>query len=85
MCANNKETIAKVILLHMQKEFLSIFQLSSFSFYNFDLKKSYHELLRRVYLDKNGNNPATTLAHHNLVDAYEYLKREREREREIER
>ena len=84
MCANNKETIAKVILLHMQKEFLSIFQLSSLSLYNFDLKKLYHELLRRVHPDKNGNNPDSTLAQQNLADAYESMRREREREIEDE-
>ena len=84
MSADKKETINKVILFNKQKEFLSIFQLSSFSLYNFDLKKSYHELLRKVHPDKNGNNPHATLAQQNLVDAYESLRRERERERERE-
>ena len=85
MSADNKETIAKVILLHKQKKILSIFHLSSISLYNFDLKKSYHELLRKVHPDKNGNNPHATLAQQNLVDAYESLRREREREIEDER
>ena len=84
MSADNKETIAKVILLYKQKQFLSIFHLSSISLYTFDLKKLYHELLRKVHPDKNGTNPHATLAHQNLVDAYESLRREREREREIE-
>ena len=89
MSADNKETIAKVIFLHKQKELLSIFQLSSFSLNNFDLKNSYHELTRRVHSYKNGINPDTTSAQHNLVDTYESLKRERkiedEREREREK
>ena len=84
MSADKKETINKVILFNKQKEFLSIFQLSSFSLYNFDLKKSYHELLRKVHIDKNGNNLHATLAQQNLVDAYESLRRERKRERERE-
>ena len=73
MSADNKETIAKVILLHKQKKILSISYLSSISLYNFDLKKSYHELLRKVHPDKNGNNPNATLAQQNLVDAYEHI------------
>ena len=85
MSADNKEMIAKVILLHKQKKILSIFHLSSISLYNFDLKKSYHELLGKVHPDKNGNNPHTTLAQQNLVDAYESLKREIEDEREREK
>ena len=85
MSVHNKETIAKVILLHKQNKFLSIFHLSSISLYTFDLKKSYHELLRKVLPDKNGNNPHATLAQQNLVDAYESLKREREGEIEDER
>ena len=82
MSADNKETIAKVIVLHKQKKYLSIFHLSSFLLYNFDLKKSYQELLRKIHPDKNGNNPHVTLAQQNLVDAHESPRRERERERE---
>ena len=85
MCANNKKTIAKVILLHMQKEFRSIFELSSISLNDSNLKKSYHELVRRVHPDKNGTNPDSTLAQQNLADAYAFLQREREKEIEIER
>ena len=41
--------------------------------------------MRRVHPDKDGNNPGTTLAQHNLVDANKSLKREREIEDERER
>ena len=80
MNADNRETIASVILLHKQKEFRSIFELSSISLNDSNLKKSYHELVRRVHPDKNGTNPDSTLAQQNLADAYA-----REREIEIER
>ena len=84
MNADNRETIASVILLHKQKEFRSIFELSSISLNDSNLKKSYHELVRRVHPDKNGTNPDSTLAQQNLADAYAFLQRERERERERE-
>ena len=84
MSADNRETIASVILLHKQKEFRSIFELSSISLNDSNLKKSYHELVRRVHPDKNGTNPDSTLAQQNLADAYAFLQREREREKEIE-
>ena len=85
MSADNRETIASVILLHKQKEFRSIFELSSISLNDSNLKKSYHELVRRVHPDKNGTNPDSTLAQQNLADAYAFLQREREKEIEIER
>ena len=85
MIADNRETIASVILLHKQKEFRSIFELSSISLNDSNLKKSYHELVRRVHPDKNGTNPDSTLAQQNLADAYAFLQREREKEIEIER
>ena len=84
MNADNRETISSVILLHKQKEFRSICELSSISLNDSNLKKSYHELVRRVNPDKNGTNPDSTLAQQNLADAYAFLQREREREREIE-
>ena len=91
MNADNRETIASVILLHKQKEFRSIFELSSISLNDSNLKKSYHELVRRVHPDKNGTNPDSTLAQHNLADAYAFLQREieieieRQTEKENER
>ena len=85
MSADNRETIASVILLHKQKKFRSIFELSSISLNDSNLKKSYHELVRRVHPDKNGTNPDSTLAQQNLADAYAFLQREREKEIEIER
>ena len=87
MNADNRDTIASIISLHKQKEFRSIFKLSCHSFNDHDLKKSYHELTRRVHPDKNRNSPESTLAQQNLADAYESLQREREIEieREIEK
>ena len=91
MHADNRETIASVILLHKQKEFRSIFELSSISLNDSNLKKSYHELVRRVHPDKNGTNPDSTLAQQNLADAYAFLQREieieieRQTEKENER
>ena len=91
MSADNRETIASVILLHKQKEFRSIFELSSISLNDSNLKKSYHELVRRVHPDKNGTNPDSTLAQQNLADTYAYLQREieieikKETEKENER
>ena len=82
MNADNRDTIASIISLHKQNEFRSIFKLSSHSFNDLDLKKSYHELTRRVHPDKNGDSPESTLAQQNLANAYESLQRERERERE---
>ena len=84
MKADNRETIAPVIRFHKQKEFRSIFELSSILLNDFDLKKSYHELVRRVHPDKNGTNPDSTLAQQNLADAYAFLQREREIEIERE-
>ena len=73
MNADNRKTIASVILLHKYKKIRSIFELSSISLNDFDLKKSYHELMRRVHPDKNGNTPDSTLAQHDLADAYKSL------------
>ena len=56
MSANNNEMITIVMLLHKPKEFRLIFQLASFSLNNFDLKKSFHELTRRIHPDKTGTN-----------------------------
>ena len=84
MNADNRETIASVILLHKQKEFRSIFELFSISLNDSNLKKSYHELVRRVHSNKNGTNPGSTLAQQNLADAYAFLHREKEIEIERE-
>ena len=73
MKADNRETIAPVICLHKQKEFRFIFELSSIALNDFDLKKSFHVLTRRIYPDKNGNNYNSTLAQQNLVDTYASL------------
>ena len=84
MNADNRETIASVILLRKQKEFRSIFELFSTLLNEFDLKKSYDELTRRVHPHMNGTNPDSTLAQQNLADTYAFSKREREIEIERE-
>ena len=84
MNTDNRKTIASVILLHKYKKIRSIFELSSISLNDFDLKKSYHELVRRVHSNKNRTNPNSTFAQQNLANAYAFLQREREIEIERE-
>ena len=76
---DNSKTIENIILLHKQKVFCFIFQLPViFSTVIFKLKNAFRTFLKRFYPDKNGNNASATLAQHNILEEFQYLKQEEE-------
>ena len=76
---DNSKTIESVILLHKQNVFCFIFQLAVTSSTDvFKLKNAFRTLLKRFHPDKNGNNTSATLAQHNILEEFQYLKQEEE-------
>ena len=76
---DNTKTIEKVMLLHKQKSFRSIFQLAVTSSTDvFNLKSTFRTLSKTVYPVKNGNNASATLAQQNTLYTFQYLREEKE-------